>query len=110
MRLIVDNAEAERLIASIPHSNCVGASQNNLGVSDLGNARAQSVLWLFCWAKTGMGSRKAARAAQDVFDRILPMSFTQFDALVDHQFARDNRYSEFELEAELAIRLHPAAR
>jgi hypothetical protein len=59
MRLLVDNADAERLVASIPHRTCVDASENNWIVSDQGNAKAQSVLWLFCWGKTGMGSREA---------------------------------------------------
>lgn len=110
MRLLVDNAEAERLVASIPHRTCVDASENNWIVSDQGNAKAQSVLWLFCWGKTGMGSREAARVSREVFDQIFPIKFTQFDALVDHEWARANRYSDFDLEAELTTRLHPAAR
>ena len=106
MRLLVDNTEAERLIASIPHRTCVDASANNWIVSDQGNAKAQSVLWLFCWGKTGMGSREAARVAREVFDHIFAVKFAQFDALVDHEYARANRYSEFDLEGELATRLY----
>lgn len=33
----------------------------------------ESVNWLFCWTKTGMGSRPAAKEAQRVFDAILPV-------------------------------------
>jgi hypothetical protein len=106
MKLLVTNAEALRLIQSIPHASCIEGSKNNWVVSDQGNATAQSALWLFCWAKTGMGSRKAAQAAKEVFDQIFPVKFVEFDARVDHQYARDNRYSDFDLEAELAERLY----
>ena|ERR1022692_3304464 len=102
MRLLVSNEEAEQLIGTIPHRTCVDASRNHWIVSDQGDARAQSVLWLFCWAKTGMGNRKAERAARDVFDRLFAMKFSAFDDRIDHQYARDHRYSEFDLEAELA--------
>jgi hypothetical protein len=105
MQLLVSNAEALRLIESIPHAACVEGSVNNWNVSDQGNATAQSVLWLFCWGKTGMGSRTAARRAREVFDQLFPVKFDVFDARVDHQYARDNRYSDFNLEAELTLRL-----
>lgn len=106
MQLLVSNAEAKRLVESIPHNTCVDASALHWSVSDQGNANAQSVLWLFCWAKTGMGSRRAADAAKAVFDQLFPVKFGEFDARVDHEYARDNRYSEFDLEAELALRLY----
>jgi hypothetical protein len=93
MQLLVSNAEAKRLVESIPHNTCVDASAIHWTVSDQGNASAQSVLWLFCWAKTGMGSRRAADAARVVFEQLFPVKFTEFDARVDHQYARDNRYS-----------------
>ncbi len=65
MQLRVSNAEALRLIGSIPNTACVEASANNWNVSDQGNASAETFLWLFCWGKTGMGSRKATQAARD---------------------------------------------
>lgn len=36
---------------------------------------------------------------------MFPVKFSEFDSRVDHQYARDNRYSEFDLKAELASRV-----
>lgn len=106
MTLLVTNEEAAQLIEAIPNRTCVDASRNHWIVSDEGNARAQSVLWLFCWAKTGMGRKNAERAARETFDLLFPIKFAEFDARIAHQYARDNRYSEYDLEAELATRLY----
>jgi hypothetical protein len=57
-----------------------------------GRVPEESVNWLFCWAKTGMGSKAAAQDARRVFDTILPMSFAEYDRRVDHEYARAHRY------------------
>lgn len=70
-----------------------------------GEVRAQSALWLFCWAKTGMNSEDARIVAGQVFDQLMPMSFAQFDSVVDHEYAREYRYSTHNIERELQEKL-----
>jgi hypothetical protein len=101
MRLKVTTQHARTLIDQIPHSTCVRAAAQRWHVADDGTVRAQSVLWLFCWAKTGMGSPVAAEEARRVFDLILPVTFDQVNARVDHEYARRGRYSRACIEAEL---------
>ena len=91
---------AERLILSIPHRSCAKAIESNWSVSADGKVRAQSVVWLFCWAKTGMGSEQARQAAMSVFDQILPVRFADLDALLDHEYARKARYAAGNIEAQ----------
>jgi hypothetical protein len=101
MRLTVPAQQARQLIDQIPHATCTGAAAHRWHVADDDTVRAQSVLWLFCWGKTGMGSSAAAREARFVFDSILPIAFERFDSLVNHEYARKQRYSRFDLETEL---------
>jgi hypothetical protein len=94
-------ADARRLLLSIPHKTCEKGIANNWEVASDGRVRAQSVFWLFCWAKTGMNSQQAREVAVRVFDEILPISFAQFDAAVDHEYARVARYASHDIEREL---------
>lgn len=110
MRLKTSTSEAERMILSIPHKTCTKAINDHWNVRPDGTVRAQSVLWLFCWAKTGMNSEDARQASAQVFDDVLPISFAKFDALVDHQFARLNRYSSRDIDDELEQMLGGLAR
>jgi hypothetical protein len=93
--------EARKLVLSIPHKTCARAIAENWRVESDGRVWAQSVLWLFCWAKTGMNSEHARQVAIRVFDEILPISFAEFDAAVDHQYARLSRYAAHSIEHEL---------
>jgi hypothetical protein len=70
-----------------------------------GEVRAQSALWLFCWAKTGMNSEGARIVAAEVFDQVMPMSFAQFDAVVEHGYARECRYTPRNIEREFEEKL-----
>lgn len=56
-----------------------------------------SVFWLYCWGKTGMNIERV-RQSMRVFDNIFPVSFAQFDAVVDHELARRWRYADFGAE------------
>lgn len=95
MRLTVSPAQATALLLSIPHATCQAGIQNRWHVDPNGNAAAEAVLWLYCWAKTGQGSDSARLASIEVFDQIFSVSFAQFDqCLNDHDWARRNRYSE----------------
>jgi hypothetical protein len=68
MRLRVSLEESRKLIDEIPHETCRSAAERRWTISADGTVPATSVNWLFCWGRTGMGSRKAAQAAHKVFD------------------------------------------
>jgi len=108
MRLTIPVEQAKEFIEQIPHSRCARAAPRHWHVADDRTVRAQSVLWLFCWGKTGMGSQAAAREARQVFDLILPVTFDRFDALIDHEYAREHRYSKEDIDAELTAFLNRA--
>jgi hypothetical protein len=58
-----------------------------------------------------MNSEEARRVAAQVFDEVLPVSFADFDAVMDHGYARERRYTSFDIEEELEkvlARLTPA--
>jgi len=92
LRLTVSADAARRLIAQIPHSNCTAAAPERWRVAPDGTVAEDSINWLFCWAKTGMGSENASEAARKVFDAILPVTFDQYKARVDHEYAPTPRY------------------
>jgi hypothetical protein len=101
MRLTVSCDEARKLILSIPHKTCAAAIDHHWSVASDGTVRAQSVLWLFCWAKTGMTSEEARQASVRVFNTIFPISFVQFSEAVSHEYARKARYSNGDIDDEL---------
>jgi hypothetical protein len=92
MRLTVTIDQSRKLIGQIPHNSCRRAAQRCWRVAEDATVSEESVNWLFCWGKTGMGSRIAAEEAQRVFDAILPVAFSHYDQLVDHEYARAHRY------------------
>lgn len=87
MRLKVSNEQAIQMLESIPHKTCRGAIQTRWRVTPEGVATTQSVLWLFCWAKTGMNSPDAAAASREVFNRFFITTFADFDGRVRHESA-----------------------
>ena len=88
-------------LSEVPHAVCQAGLQKHWHVGPDGQVAAQSALWLFCWAKTGMGSDKAAAAARQAFNRILNISYEAFDSRVPHEWARRMRYSSANLESTL---------
>ena len=106
MKLKTSTEEAKRLILSIPHRTCARAVEDHWSVNAInGEVRAQSALWLFCWAKTGMNSEDARIVAAQVFDQVMPLSFARFDTVVDHEYARECRYTPRNIERELEAKL-----
>jgi hypothetical protein len=103
MKLMVPAEDAQRLIDQIPHATCSRAAPQRWRVADDGTVPAQSVLWLFCWGKTGMGSPSAALEARRVFDVIFPLKFDLFDTLVDHEYARKCRYAARDRDARFTL-------
>lgn len=105
MNLTVPAEEAMKQLLSIPHSTCTKAINDHWRVNSDGRVRAQSVLWLFCWAKTGMNSEPARQASVRVFNNILPRSFADLDAVLDHAYARKARYSSQAIDEDLDLKL-----
>ena len=93
MNLKVTMDESKRQLRSIPHQTCFKAIDKHWMMNEDGTIKAQSVLWLFCWAKTGQSSDHARQVAAHVFDNILPISFAKLDAVLDHEYARKKRAS-----------------
>jgi hypothetical protein len=101
-KLRVSYEEAKSLLSDIPNATFQRAIKRNWHVNEEGYANAQSILWLFCWAKTGMGSLESELEAQNVFNKIFPFTYEFFDSRVDHEWARRMRYSRDNIEEELA--------
>ncbi len=101
MRLKVSPEDASKLVHSIPHKTCSDGVANNWRLHSDGTVCAQSVFWLFCWGKTGMNSDNARSSAVRVFDALFPVSFSQFDRVVKHEYARQARYAAQNIEHEM---------
>ena len=101
MKLKVPYAESKRRLASVPHATFQRAVERRWVRMGTAAVTAQSACWLFCWAKTGMGSQAAANAAMGAFNELLGVSYDRFDARVDHGAARDLRYRRGDVEDEL---------
>lgn len=104
MHLIVPAEEAKKQLLSIPHKTCTKAIDDHWKVDRDGEVRAQSLAWLFCWAKTGMNCEPARQASVRVFNNILSPGFADLDARLDHEYARQARYSSQNIEDEFDLR------
>jgi hypothetical protein len=93
IRLTVIVDEARRCVDAIPHATCRAGAARHWNVSRDKTVPEESVNWLFCWGKTGMGSRNAAAEARRVFNDILSETFSSYDRRVAHEDARANRYT-----------------
>ncbi len=105
--LKVSTDEAEKQLRSIPHRRCLQGITTRWKVSKDGTVPAQSVLWLFCWAKTGQGSDQARLTSVRALDNILSKSFLELDAVLDHEYARKSRYLSRDIEKEFERRITP---
>jgi hypothetical protein len=108
MKIRVSPDEVMRQFAKLEHEEFQEAIPTHWTVYKDGHVKAQSVLWLFCWAKTGMNSLEAAETAEEIFDAIMDKPFNYCDARIPHDdFARKYRYSEDDqyVENNLAVRL-----
>lgn len=105
IKLKVDPEDALSWLEGINNEAFRKALRENWHVDDNGNVKAQSVLWLFCWAKTGMGSIETAEEAQIIFDKIFPFTYNFFESRVDHEWARAMRYAKGDIEDKLEEKL-----
>jgi hypothetical protein len=101
MRIKTSVGQALTRLLEIPHRSCTKAVADHWKVSSDRTVKAQSVFWLYCWAKTGMNSEKSRKIAVQVFDEILPISFARFDAVTNHANAREWRYTSGDIEEQL---------
>ena len=73
--------EAPEALAAVPHKRFQDVLAGHWHVDADGAIDGRSVCWLYCWAKTGMGSLKAAEAAQAAFDQVwAPKGWVLVDA------------------------------
>jgi len=107
IRLSVPPEEAWRLLKQVSHEKFLDTLKTAWQVDKDGNVKAQSICWLFCWAKTGNNSLDAAEVCRSIFDRIFDKTkaYNWFDSKVDHEWARKARYKKRNIEGDLQKRL-----
>jgi len=101
IRLKVKPDQVQKILRLVDHRKYLDALDSQWKVFEDGHPLAQSICWLFCWAKTGNNSKKAAQEATDVFNRLFDKPFEWFDRRVPHNWARDVRYKPGNIESEL---------
>jgi hypothetical protein len=109
MEIKIPYSESCELLKTIPHSSCRNAIENNWLINDAGKIKAHSICWLFCWAKTGMNSKKTELESKKVFDKIFgEMAFQNFDTHVEHEWARWARYQyeNINIEKQLMAKIN----
>lgn len=65
-----------------------------------GQARAQSICWLFCWATTGRGSDEAAAGARQAFNAIFDPPYDWLHQRLPLGVAARLRYKPGDIEQE----------
>lgn len=102
IKMKTSSAEALRHLKLIEHATCIKGISTRWRVSKDQNGDdfvpAQSVCWLFCWAKTGMNSEKARGQARRAFDSIFDQPFDRIERRLDHERTRTWRYAEGDIE------------
>jgi len=101
IKLKISRNDTERLFNTVSNKRFKTGITNNWVVDEDDFVRAQSILWLFCWAYNGDGSQKAMQQTRQIFDEIFPFSYNFFDARVGYEYAREKRYSNINIEEEL---------
>ena len=97
----VTTKKARELIGEIPHGSCQSGSQKHWVEGGTAGVTAQSICWLYCWAKTGMNSANAAQQSRQAFNQIFDRPYEWFDARVPHEWARLARYRTVDIESDL---------
>ena len=102
VRLKIDFSEANNILANIQHKKFQAVLKKKWHANMAGGVCAQSVCWLYCWAKTGMKSEFVADESKKAFNAILDISYQEFDNKVDHKWAQDARNKIGDIEDKLA--------
>ena len=100
VKLKVTSDRALELLQQTKHKTFQGALEKHW-VVDSGVVKPQSVLWLFCWAKTGMNSVDVAHFVHRIFNEILDVSFETFDDKIQHEWAQKMRYAPGDISQDL---------
>ena len=100
--LRVERCIADSALRQVEHGKFRSALAAHWTCEPDGHVRAQSVCWLFCWAKTGLNSESTAHLTRCIFDEILNVRFADFDSRVPHEWARKARYDSGNIEARLS--------
>lgn len=100
LRMVISPSEALSCLKKIPHKYCQQALSRNWSVDKDGQIKAQNLLWLFCWAKTGLGSYEAAEASKKAIELIFGKPFEWFDQRIPHEYARSNRRAKGNINKE----------
>ena len=102
IKLKISSAEALKHLKLIEHATCRKGISTCWQVSKDQNgddfAPAQSICWLFCWAKTGLNSERARAQARKAFDSIFDQPFGRLEQRLDHELAKTWRYAEGNIE------------
>lgn len=105
IRLQVSPQIAFQYLQKVRHAVFQKGLENHWNLNEFDNVRAQSILWLFCWATTGKGSPRAAGEAREAFNRIFDRSYDWLSRRITLEYARANRYAERDLEKEFSAKL-----
>ena len=105
----VSEKDARQILSRIEHETCSQGIDGHWSMyrskfygdtNGMDQPSAQSICWLYCWAKTGQGSNKAARQAQKAFDDIFDRDYDWLSGKLSLEEARRLRYAEKDVESE----------
>ncbi|MEI6856037.1 hypothetical protein [Psychrilyobacter sp.] len=99
-KLKITEDEARKEISKVSHETCKKGLMNNWEVEN-GKATFSSVCWLFMWATTGQGSKKAKSEARDAFNKIFEIGYDFLSASLTLEEADKYRYKQ-----EIPIKVH----
>jgi hypothetical protein len=101
IKIRVARDDVPKILRKVGHGKYLDALESHWKVFEDGQPQAQSICWLFCWAKTGNNSKIAEQEAKNVFNRLFDKPFEWFDKRVPHNWAREARYRQGNIESEL---------
>jgi hypothetical protein len=102
LKLKIPPEKAKSCLSTVDHKSFKKSLAEHWQVDTHGNVKAQSALWLYCWAKTGQNSEDVMKHVRTLFDDLLEVSYEEFDEKVPHEWAREMRYVNLDVETELA--------
>lgn len=98
-RLKTTETQAWDELMRIPNATCQAEAADHWRILPSGRPRAQSVCWLFCWGVPERAGPKTADAARDVFDAILHPAHAWAERRLSHEWAKQARDTEGDIEA-----------
>ncbi|MEO8927066.1 MAG: hypothetical protein ABI306_07865 [Caulobacteraceae bacterium] len=107
MKMIVTPRRAQVFLGYIHHQVAQNGIETHCRIQPDGEATAASVLWLFCWAMTGMNSEPARDAAVEAFEKIFGLRFADVKRRIPHEWAQEKRGVPDLPDDEVLRRLQP---